>query len=799
MSYEFKGDQKEAYEALLDGIERNTAMVLNGSAGSGKTFLAACVVDTIREQCGPWRKTRKGLRVHCVGSTHCSYYILHNSLSQVLGGRFMYTSTFASLLGHRLREERIFVPEKNRYVKRNKIDRNPNQWKFGNNLKWDIDSNGTLRLLYQDDIFFVGDEISMLNNQIVRDWNNFIVMYNYFLEWVNDEKALGSFLKSAWKACKNPVVDIDDIPNDIFGEISSYVDPFDLFNLKNSRIWVSYPTRNEETFVQDLRKCYKHRNKVYALLIGDEAQLPPVKLRHISKIFDRSFPVVNMSQNVRTTNPVIQKLCELSRKYNEYARKAHKHDCKIAKTKQPIKIKRPLLMQRARNDLVTSSNYQLSWQACASSLLQQISTADRQKFINNLLCAPITEVHNYRLLTYTRKAAQHWNDYVVACLRKRLPKKQLPKKELREAPFWPGEVFTFQAPYQCLANGTVATILKLQKTVKVVFGEAFKVWKYDCKTIGVYVGSEEIDFKMFLMNEEKEEETNRLNTLRNQIENTIIEPLNRMIKTKRIPIKKIRQLQNEINEIVFPDSYHIRDFFHIAERALRGKEKERRIVALSKLSEALVCLKHNIERQFALLTPHCAPSYAATVHKSQGQTVKHCLIDLDDILNCKVYKSFDRVTKTALIYTAISRAEESLICLYCCKQAPLPIPKIISKQEEQDEHFIPRPPKKNEPQYVYIAAYPDTNENKIKIGSANNPIRRLREHQSAYPEDMIIVYSFKIKSDRFQLESYLHNYFKKQKYTGVRATEWFTLTPQEVIEAVKELGIPYEANAHPRR
>jgi predicted GIY-YIG superfamily endonuclease len=74
--------------------------------------------------------------------------------------------------------------------------------------------------------------------------------------------------------------------------------------------------------------------------------------------------------------------------------------------------------------------------------------------------------------------------------------------------------------------------------------------------------------------------------------------------------------------------------------------------------------------------------------------------------------------------------------------------------------------------YVYFI----TNQHKtvVKIGIANSPKRRLKTFQTANHEELLILKTIKLKNrtEAFQLETALHNKFKKFHIRG----EWFKLT-----------------------
>jgi hypothetical protein len=91
---------------------------------------------------------------------------------------------------------------------------------------------------------------------------------------------------------------------------------------------------------------------------------------------------------------------------------------------------------------------------------------------------------------------------------------------------------------------------------------------------------------------------------------------------------------------------------------------------------------------------------------------------------------------------------------------------------------------------IYVISSINHNNGPVKIGISDNPDKRVKQLQTAFPEKLEIKYiepfTTKIKARTF--EKYLHKDISHLKSHG----EWFSITVQEAINYVKFTVINYD-------
>jgi hypothetical protein len=93
---------------------------------------------------------------------------------------------------------------------------------------------------------------------------------------------------------------------------------------------------------------------------------------------------------------------------------------------------------------------------------------------------------------------------------------------------------------------------------------------------------------------------------------------------------------------------------------------------------------------------------------------------------------------------------------------------------------------------IYVIASSKTNSGPVKIGISNQPEKRLKQLQTAFPEKLEIKYIEKLetKLKARELEKYLHKDISHLKSHG----EWFNISVEEAIKYVQFTIITYLAS-----
>lgn len=90
---------------------------------------------------------------------------------------------------------------------------------------------------------------------------------------------------------------------------------------------------------------------------------------------------------------------------------------------------------------------------------------------------------------------------------------------------------------------------------------------------------------------------------------------------------------------------------------------------------------------------------------------------------------------------------------------------------------------------IYVIASSKTNLGPVKIGISDNPEKRMKQLQTAFPEKLEIKYiePFETKIKARELEKFLHKDISHLRSHG----EWFSISVEEAIRYVQFTVIAY--------